>query len=84
MTSVAPDWTPATSRSGSASQRMRTNGDVGNQDFGTSPAGSQSLSWFRNALEALQKCPAAKFSTLLLVCLIATLTIGGMASDLLP
>jgi hypothetical protein len=62
---------------------MRTNGDVGNQDFGTSPAGSPSSLLFRNALEALQECPVAKFSTLLLVCLIATLTIGGVASDLL-
>jgi hypothetical protein len=43
---------------------MRTNGDVGNQDFGTSPAGSQSLSWFRNALEALQKCRSEVFNTI--------------------
>jgi hypothetical protein len=62
---------------------MRTNGGVSRRGLETLWLVLRRLRWFKNALEALQKCPVTKRSTLLLVGHGTVLTTGGMAPDLL-
>jgi hypothetical protein len=83
MISMAPDWTPATSRYASLSPQMRTDRDATSRDFG-------SISGWLPVVSTVQKCSGsvaetrtAKPSILLIVCHLIALSTGSMAYGLL-
>jgi hypothetical protein len=83
MTSMTPDWTPATSRGRVAAAPDAYQGGADGRDFSEASGWLAVAGWFRNARGALQKRSIAKSSTLLMVCRLISRTMGGVAYSLL-